>query len=164
MKKLKKSFLATRMEKITSISRSWRIKDQAKSDYSYYSLDARLCELRSIKQQLNCFVASLKNVSELFPKSMEKFPTSEFDLPSPDRILSADFSYNELDSMTFSDLAAFGELRRLVSSFNSISDFTGILSCPNLTYLCLSYNSINKFPVAELKECPHLIHMVSSFE
>ena len=154
MKKLKKSFLGTRIRKLENIPVSWGLKAEWSSHA--LQLDARLCQLRDVGKQLSSLLSFTRSAaSSATSNSREKE-----DFQSPDLIFSADFSHNELSSLTYSDLGTFEELRSLSASFNQIKAFPGIASCPHLTYLCLSYNGIDKLPVTALAELKKLTHLV----
>ena len=139
--------------------RSWRVKPE-RSPRSL-QLDARLCQLINIGKQLSCLLVyerSSSNASSATSKGAQQEDASNL---NPDNLLSVDFSHNELTSMNYADLSVFEELRSLTASFNQITSFPGMASCVNLTYLCLSYNSIKKLPASTLFELKKLTYLVS---
>jgi len=157
MKKLKKSFLNSRLHKLEKVPLSWGLKAQQASQGLY--LDIRLCQLLDIGKQLICLFTSTRSSSLV--SSAASSIARQGDESNPDFIFSADFSYNELSALTYSDLSAFEEIRSLTASFNQIKVIHGIASCPHLTNICLSYNCIEKLPSRALSELKKLTHLVS---
>lgn len=166
MKRLNKKFIVSRISELPTVPISWAFKNI--NQQNVFTLDVRMCELNDFKNQCSFLFDGLKFQSDT-TLTQHGGSTSQINLLNletkifsrSDLILKLDLSLNNITVLKIQDLEPFSQLRRLDASLNRIDSFTGIMSCSQLTHLCLAYNNIRDIPWKSLEECPHLNNIVN---
>ncbi|CAK8694901.1 unnamed protein product [Clavelina lepadiformis] len=157
MKRLTKSFIAGRCTELVGIPLSWCVKNVENKDF--FILDLRLSLLENMEKQVTyVFDEIFRNSLLKLNKQLNYLEDCEnkLVLEKPELILKIDLSLNQLTTVKMSDFAPFIEVRCLDLSLNCIESFSGIIACPKLTAVYLSYNNIHQLPKNALEHCHNL--------